>query len=66
MSDEDDYCYAIKVPFPDDDSWVYVLTDSGLNEGKLFTFKSENEANKWLADNNISNAILEKIKRQSL
>ena len=62
MSNDDDYCYFIKAPFPDEDNWVYVLIEAGLNEGKLLSFKTYEDAQSWLNAHEMKNCVIEKIK----
>lgn len=62
LPDEDEYYYVIKVPFPDEDIWVYILTEGGFNDGKLLKFTTRDEAQKWANSCEIKNCLIEKIK----
>ena len=52
--------YCIKVPFPDDDQWVYLLHGSGIFTGKIMTFEKLEDCEKYIKDSGLKNCIIEK------
>ena len=58
--DLDEECfYCIKVPFPDEDQYCYVLTHCGYFEGKLKLFANRVEAEHYADFHGLKNYIIE-------
>ena len=52
--------YYIKVPFPDDDQWVYLLHGNGMLTGEIMTFEKLEDCEKYIRDSGLKNCVIEK------
>lgn len=52
--------YCIKVPFPDDDQWVYLLHENGMLTGEIMKFEKLEDCEKYIRDSGFKNCVVEK------